>query len=296
MRRVLGKICLILLFFAVVLAVFPKKDENLIVKQCLVDYRWYNFKDHSYYTKGQMSNNPKHIVIHHSISDGMSHLKKVFEDNMVSCHYFIDNNGKLINVINDKCVAYHAGVSYWNGDESLNNSSICIEILNDSPFTHDISNKQYKTLINLLKKLKIKYGIENKNIVLHSDIAYFKKDFVKGYLNRKQDISYLFQWKKLANNNVGIWYNEKKVNKNDYTILYYFGDEKEGIIDVKNKLKKIGYKIDNINDRYDVEFYMQSIVFHRRFFPEQLIVAGQGLWTKSSTNVLNVVVSEFDTE
>lgn len=294
MSKYLGKIFILFLLIAVIILVFPKKEKNIITKQCLIDYTWYNFRDYSYYTKGIMNEYPKHIVIHHSISNSIKHVKKIFENNNVSCHYFIDNNGKILNIINEKCVAYHAGKSYWNGEENLNNSSICIEILNDSPFTHDITKKQYKSLVKLVNKLKNKYNIKNNNIISHSDIAYFKNDFNNEYLNRKQDISYLFKWKKLAKHNIGIWYNEKKVNKNDYTILYYYGDEKDELIDIKNKLKKIGYKISVVDNKYDTSFYMQSIVFHRHFFPEQLIVASQGLWTKSSTNVLNAVVKGFE--
>ncbi len=294
MKKILGKIFLLLVFIALLIAIFPKREEGNVVKQCLIDYNWYEFKDYSYYTKGRMSGSPRQIVIHHSISPGMNRLKKVFENNRVSCHYFIDSNGRLTNVISDTCVAYHAGFSYWNGIEKLNDSSICIEILNNSPFVHDINGKQYKTLIKLIKKLKNKYNIKDDNIVSHSDVAYFNNDFIDDYLNRKQDVSYLFKWKKLAKSGIGIWYNERKINKNDYTILYYFGDEKDELIDIKNKLKKIGYRIDDTNNRYDISFYMQSIVFHRRFFPEQLIMAGQGLWTKSSTNVLNAVTSAFE--
>ena len=291
--KVLGKTFFIF-FVEILLIVFPKTKMSFAKEKCLVNDNWYNSKSYESYTKGYMVESPKYIVIHHSAFKNLESLKKVFEDNGVSCHYFIDDDGVVSNVINDSCIAYHAGFSYWNGKKSLNSSSICIELLNDSPFIRDISDKQYNVLITLLEQLKGKYNISNTNIVSHSDISYFDRNFMDGnFLNRKQDVSYLFRWKKLAQKNVGIWYHEENIDKNDRTVLYYFGDEKDELINIKNKLKEIGYKIDDTNNRYDVEFYMQSVVFHRRFLPEQLIMAGQGLWTKSSTDVLNAVAKEF---
>ena len=291
--KVLGK-AFFVFFVGMLLTVFPKTKISFAEEKCLINDNWYNSKNRKSYTKGYMIENPKYIVIHHSAFKDLESLKKVFEDNNVSCHYFIDGNGVLSNVIDDSCIAYHAGFSYWNGEENLNNSSICIELLNESPFIQDINDKQYNALTILLKQLKNKYNISNTNIVSHSDISYFNKDFMDGnFLNRKQDVSYLFRWKKLAQKNVGIWYHEEDIDKNDRTVLYYFGDEKDELIDVKDKLREIGYKINDMSNKYSVEFYMQSIVFHRRFLPEQLIMAGQGLWTKSSTDVLNAVVKEF---
>ena len=283
------KICRFLILYTVFLTIGIK----YINADCLIDKSWYKEKKTTSYTKGYMEKNPKHIVIHHSISNNLDNLKQIFEDNNVSCHYFIDNDGNIYNIIKDNCITYHAGFSYWNSDVSLNNSSICIEIMNDSPFTKDTTDTQYKNLIELLKKLKNKYSINNYNIVSHSDIAYFSNNFSNGYLNRKQDISHLFNWKKLANSNVSFWYNEENLDKKNYTILYYFGDEKDELIELKQKLKKIGYKIENLDNKYDVEFFMLSIAFHRRFFPEQLIMAGQGLWTESSTKILNAVVNSI---
>lgn len=282
---------LIIVFLSSLVFSLEKIESDCL--SCLIDYDWYISKDVNHYTKGYMKKKPKHIIIHHSASNDIKNLKKIFEDYNVSCHYFIDNKGKIHNVLKDNCTAYHAGISYWNGDYNLNNSSICIEILNNSPFTHDISKKQYEVLTKLINELKNKYDIKNYNIVSHSDIAYFNNLSNGQYLNRKQDISYLFSWKKLAKNNIGIWYNDNKIDKTNFEALYYFGDKKDDLIDIKIKLKNIGYKVEKIDNEYDVEFFMLSIVFHRRFFSEQLIMASQGLWTKSSTYILDEVSKKF---
>ena len=45
----------------------------------------------------------------------------------VSSHYFIKNNGKVLNLIPDLYTAWHAGKSNWKKLKSLNNYSIGID-------------------------------------------------------------------------------------------------------------------------------------------------------------------------
>ena len=97
----------------------------------------------------------------------------------VSSHYFIKNNGQILNLVPDLYTAWHAGVSCWKKFKSLNKYSIGIEINNPG---HDhgykkFNSKQIFSLIKLLKYLKKKYNIKKQNILGHSDIApYRKKD------------------------------------------------------------------------------------------------------------------------
>ena len=48
----------------------------------------------------------------------------------VSCHYFIDKRGILIQMVPDLYVAWHAGLSQWGKHRLLNKNSIGIEISN----------------------------------------------------------------------------------------------------------------------------------------------------------------------
>ena len=281
-------LCLIILFR------YTKQD--FYNSSCLVDKDWYVGSKTKWYTSGNI--NPKYLIIHHSGVNNIGEIKTVFEELGLSCNYFIDSDGKLHNVIKDNCGAYHAGNSYWHGHTHLNKMSVCIEILNSSPFDNDISASQYDTLIKISKELMEKYDITKDRVLSHSDIALFPRNLktqktkTSNLYNRKQDISYLFDWKKLAENGIGIWYDETKLNDVSNNVLYYYGDKKSGLIDIKKKLKVIGYKT-KINDLYDTDFFMLSVVFHRRFFPKELILAGQGLWTEKSTIVLNELVKAF---
>ena len=123
----------------------------------------------------------------------------------VSSHYFVKKSGKVINLVPDSYVAWHAGKSRWGKFNSLNKYSIGIEIQNSG---HDnnyenFSLKQIKSLRLLLKKLIFIYKISPKNILGHSDIA----------PNRKKDPGEKFPWKILFKKGFINWHKlvEKKI-------------------------------------------------------------------------------------
>ena len=41
----------------------------------------------------------------------------------VSCHYFIKNNGEILNLVPDLFISWHAGNSSWKNYKSLNKYS-----------------------------------------------------------------------------------------------------------------------------------------------------------------------------
>ena len=57
----------------------------------------------------------KFIIIHYTGMKKQSEaLKKLCDSkSKVSCHYFIKNNGQIIQIVPDLFIAWHAGVSFW---------------------------------------------------------------------------------------------------------------------------------------------------------------------------------------
>ena len=108
----------------------------------------------------------------------------------VSCHYLVDEDGRILRMVPEEKRAWHAGLSYWRGVTALNACSIGIEIVNPGheygyrPFPEE----QIEALIPLLSDIKQRYGITRGNVVGHSDIA----------PARKQDPGELFPWAQLA--------------------------------------------------------------------------------------------------
>ena len=51
----------------------------------------------------------------------VSAIKKLIDHkSSVSCHYFVKNNGKILRMVPDNFVAWHAGESNWKNYTSLN--------------------------------------------------------------------------------------------------------------------------------------------------------------------------------
>ena len=128
------------------------------------------------------------IIIHYT---GMKTFHEAYErlcdkNSKVSSHYLIGRDGRIINLVDEKYRAWHAGISEWKGIDNLNNNSIGIELENPGhefgyiPF----SRKQMSTLVLLCKKIKNKYNIKADWVLGHSDIA----------PNRKLDPGEKFNW------------------------------------------------------------------------------------------------------
>lgn len=181
------------------------------------------------------------IIIHYTgMKKETDAIKRLCDSkSKVSAHYFIKNNGKILNLVPDLYVAWHAGKSYWQKFQSLNKYSIGIEISNPG---HDhiykkFSIRQIRSLIKLLKYLKKKYSINKRNILGHSDVA----------PDRKKDPGEKFPWKILSKKNLCDWHNlsSKKIKKNRNVII---GKNEENLF--FNNLCKIGYsKIDKTKNK-----------------------------------------------
>ena len=209
----------------------------------------------------------KFIIIHYTgMKNESDAIKRLCNSKSeVSSHYFIKNNGDLLNLVPDLYNAWHSGKSSWKKFKSLNRYSIGIEINNPG---HEFKYKKYSlkqisSLIKLLKVLKKKYKIKKQNILGHSDIS----------PNRKKDPGEKFPWNKLARKKLCKWhtldenkikiYRNLKLNNNDEKLflnnLSQIGYSK--IFTTKYRIKKINlvkafqrrYRQSLINGKIDKE-------------------------------------------
>ena len=108
----------------------------------------------------------------------------------VSCHYLVDEAGRVIRMVPEEQRAWHAGHSYWRGVTGVNDCSIGIEIVNPGhefgyrPFP----DEQIDALLPLVADIKDRHHITRGNVVGHSDVA----------PARKRDPGELFPWARLA--------------------------------------------------------------------------------------------------
>lgn len=143
----------------------------------------------------------KFIIFHYTGMKKESGAIKRLTDiqSEVSSHYLIKNNGKIIVLVPDLYIAWHAGFSFWQNYKLLNKDSIGIEISNPG---HEhgykkFSEKQIKSILKLTKILLKKYKIKHQNILGHSDIA----------PSRKRDPGEKFPWQYLSKQKIGYWHN-----------------------------------------------------------------------------------------
>ena len=184
--------------------------------------------------KKREKNKIKYLIYHYTgMKNDKLAIKRLTSFNSnVSCHYYITSSGKLIRMVPDLYIAWHAGKSRWKNHKSLNYTSIGIEISNPG---HEygyrkFNYRQIKSLIKISKFIIKKYKINKKNILGHSDIAPL----------RKIDPGEKFPWKLLAKKKISLWHsiNEKKC-KNLRNLKF---KDKERFYEL---LFKFGYKYTN---------------------------------------------------
>ena len=191
------------------------------------------------------------IILHYTETENFDDALRILtsKEKKVSCHFLIDTNGQIYNLVCEKKRAWHAGISSWKGLKDLNSRSIGIEIVNPG----EIQLKKYPKiqidqLIDLILSLKKKFEIPSYNILGHSDIAPM----------RKIDPGRHFPWEKLYKQKIGMKVKEtgeigKSLTSNDYKIF------------LKN-IEKIGYSglVHNTSSSKNNKIID---AFHRHFIP-----------------------------
>lgn len=138
---------------------------------------------------------PNFVVLHHTSSDSAAHALRTLTDPLrrVSAHYLIGRDGRIIQLVDERARAWHAGESKWGQDTDLNSISLGIELDNNG--NEVFPEAQIFALLRLLEDIKARYRIPTANFLGHADVA----------PGRKVDPSRHFPWKTLADHGFGLW-------------------------------------------------------------------------------------------
>ncbi len=194
------------------------------------------------------------IVLHYTETKNLEEAIDLLtsKKRKVSCHFVVDTDGQIYNLVSESKRAWHAGESSWKGLQDMNSRSIGIEMVN--PGEKKLKNypkAQINQLINLIHFLEEKFNIPFYNILGHSDIA----------PHRKIDPGKHFPWKELHKNKIGLWV---EINQ-----IKYRGLSAKEYDEFLQNLYGIGYQLPK-HKNLKINNFMIIDAFHRHFLPIQV--------------------------
>ncbi|MBM3520339.1 MAG: N-acetylmuramoyl-L-alanine amidase [Alphaproteobacteria bacterium] len=176
----------------------------------------------------------------------------------VSCHYLVDLNGAIIQMVDEELRAWHAGVSSWEGDEDINSRSVGIEIHNPGHVLgySDFPAPQMEAVARLAQDICQRHAILPRRVLAHSDVA----------PGRKVDPGEKFDWRWLHGRGVGAWAEAGKA-EDGRTLVE--GDAGPEVDDFQAMLRRYGYGID-VTGSYDSRTKIMVEAFQRHFRPARI--------------------------
>jgi N-acetylmuramoyl-L-alanine amidase len=181
----------------------------------------------------------------------------------VSAHYVVEEDGTLWRLVPEARRAFHAGVSCWHGESSLNHVSIGVEIVNPghgpSPAGDDpppFPAPQIEGVIALLRDIGARHAIAPARILAHSDVA----------PARKIDPGEKFPWEALWRAGIGHWAPPAPIGEG---ASYRRGQEGPPIRALQALLSLYGYGV-ALTGVYDGQTQAVVAAFQRHFRPERV--------------------------
>ena len=223
----------------------------------------------------------QYLVLHFTSEHYAESLRLLTQrtDSPVSVHYLVPEpdddtyNRRSLDIhrlVPEQRRAWHAGKSYWAGADSLNDTSVGIEIVNRSgcvnkdPETETpapekqictflaFPDEQIDVVIRLARDiLERNPDIDPVDVIGHGDIA----------PTRRVDPGPLFPWKRLYDNGIGAWYDDETVLKYRQLLKSDPADLRK----VQRALHEYGYEIEETGEN-DVQtrFVLRSFQMHFR--------------------------------
>lgn len=152
------------------------------------------------------------------------------EASQVSSHYLVHEDGRIVQMVAEVDRAWHAGKSYWQGEEDLNSISVGIEIVN---LGHNLGYepfpaRQISAVVRLCKGIILRHGVMPDMVLAHSDIA----------PGRKVDPGELFPWEQLSAKGVGLFMPPAEISGGRFFAL---GDEGQPVEALQSMLALFGF-------------------------------------------------------
>jgi N-acetylmuramoyl-L-alanine amidase len=201
---------------------------------------------------------PDAIILHYT---GMPEADQALswlcnEESQVSSHYFVHEDGRVVQLVPEDRRAWHAGKSSWGGADDINSFSIGIEIANPGhpgglpPFPQT----QIEAVVRLCRNCVERWSIAAERVLGHSDVAPV----------RKVDPGENFPWRKLYESGVGHWVKPTPVSGGRF---FQLGESGQPIEALQSMLSLYGYDIE-ITGHYCDRTKGVVEAFQRHFRPK----------------------------
>lgn len=175
----------------------------------------------------------------------------------VSAHYFVDEDGTILQLVPEARRAWHAGRGFWAGETDMNSASIGIEIVHPGHIDpRPFPAAQIEAVARLCGDICERNPIPPERVLGHSDIA----------VGRKIDPGEFFPWKELAERGVGHYVQPAPLGDGKTLAPGASGPEVE---DLQQALASYGYKI-AASGAYDDDTAAVVAAFQRHFRPDRI--------------------------
>jgi N-acetylmuramoyl-L-alanine amidase len=199
------------------------------------------------------------IILHYTgMRTGEAALERLRDpESRVSCHYLVEEDGRIFRLVPEERRAWHAGKSWWKGETDCNSASVGIEIVNPG---HEFGYRpfpapQIASVIELVGDIRTRWQVPDSRIIGHSDVA----------PNRKEDPGELFPWKELAAAGHGLWLEAAPAPGPPLGP----GDEGVGVFALQAGLHRFGYE-PRPSGKYDEDTATVVRAFQRHWRQEQV--------------------------
>lgn len=114
------------------------------------------------------------VVVHSTVIDTLEGTERAFLDDKVrrvSAHYVVDRDGTIVQMVDERRTAWHAGVSELDGRTGVNDFSVGVELVNLNDGNDPYPEAQLQSLIRIIQDLRTRHDIPDDRIVSHEFVA-----------------------------------------------------------------------------------------------------------------------------